>query len=343
MANLSIVEDPQVGSWNDAIAGLPRVSPFLSADWLQCVAGPGRRPICLWVMEGSRRVGAAAGLIVDPALPVLRAFGRRLYFYSGPALDVADDSAIGPVVDCIVDYAARRGLAAVTFGSWSYPYSFEAASLFYKDPRQEYVVDLRGSEDEICARMRSKIRQYARKAVRDGLTFQRAEGQEALNAHLRHLEDTQATRMSKGHGRYSPFPMPHLTPRALPDLYTTNIARLYSVHGAGGATVCTLFVLVFGGFAHALTIGATAEGYELRAPIFAYFETIKTLRQEGVRFLSLGGVPHDGEEGLVFLKESLGAQKCACPAGSTRLLCRSLPYRAVNYADNLLTRRASQA
>ena len=320
---ISLVQEQDPGAWDRLTAELD-ASALISTRWLTAVGAPERRPLCLRVVVGARTIGAIGGLIVEPSLPLLRRFGRRLFFYSGPALQASEAGAIPQAVGVVVDYARERGMASVDFRSWDYPCVFDPPeSMPYRCTRPEYFLDLRGDLNEINARMRPRIQEQVKQSLRAGLTFHEAGSPEAVDELMGLLEATRAIRISKGRGRYSYFFMPYLSPHALRRLIGSGLARIFYAR-KDTAVVSAMIAIVSGKRAIALLIGSAEEGYRLKAPTLVWFETIQALKREGVVSFNLGGVPSGSDAGgLAFYKGSFGAEKKDCVHGATRLMRRS--------------------
>jgi hypothetical protein len=132
------------------------------------------------------------------------------------------------------------------------------------------------------------------------------------------LEQTRSIRLSKGYADYSYYYMPYLDRTLLLRLFQNKIARIFSAR-LRDRILCMHFLWVHGNRAYTLLIGTNGEGYRLRAPAFSSFNVIKTLKEEGIDCLNLGGVPRDSSrDRIVFAKTALGARKHVCSGGATR-------------------------
>jgi hypothetical protein len=312
--------DPQ--RW-EANSRASDASVFLSRPWLESLRTSYRAPVYLRFSCDKEPVGLAAGLTVEPAGRPFRRALSRLYrpfiLFSGPAILRPDRSLASDCIQELINFAADHNHTHLVLGSWDYPQmvDFELLPL-YRVIRDEYIVDLRGDWRDIRQSMRKEILRQTRRATRSGLTFVERDTANAIDDLIALLEQTRLIRLSKGYADYSYYYMPYLDRPLLFRLLRNKIARIFSAQ-LQDRILCMHFILVHGNRAYALLIGTNSEGYRLRAPAFLMFHTIKTLKEEGIDYLNLGGVPPDSSrDRLVFAKTALGAKRHVCSGGATR-------------------------
>ena len=330
--SFTVVETEGGAGWDQLVTDLGG-SPLISGRWLEAVSSPRRRPIYLRLADPSGMSGAIAGLVLEPSGRLLRRYGRRLFFYSGPALSVAGAER-SPAVQAVVDFARRSAMAGVVFRSWDYPHAFEYPQVVcHRSRRREFVLDLRGDMTALDARMRPQVHRQVRQALHAGLTFHEAESAEVLDDLLRLMEETRTLRRAKGYDDYDYFYMPHLSPEALTQLLRSGLARVFCARRAS-EVISVVMILVLGGRAVALLIGTKTEGYRLKAPSLVWHEAARQLKLSGVQSLNLLGVPPGpGGEKLAFFKMALGCERFPCADGATGLLQRSPMYLLAKLAS----------
>lgn len=162
--------------WDAALLSWPRAHLLQSWGWGELQAGAG------WDVE---RLSVSAG---GRALPVtvlrggsgLRGLPPRLYVPKGPAC-APDDPAWGAALDALEECAARAGASSVTVEphAWYDERPQIAAWLgagwaadATVQPEHTAVVDLRGGEEEVLARMKPKGRYNVRLAARKGVVVE---------------------------------------------------------------------------------------------------------------------------------------------------------------------------
>ena len=88
-----------------------------------------------------------------------------------------------------------------------------------------------------------------------------------------------------------------------------------------GKTLSADFAIVHGNRAFVLLNATSAEGYEIGARKFLLLSLIEKIKEEGIEYLNLGGVPPDSSaDALAFFKRSFGAEEQVCEGGSTAFL-----------------------
>lgn len=272
---------------------------------------------------GSEPLGLAAGLAIEPACRPLRKSLSRLYrpfvLFSGPAICRPDRTLARDCIQELIDFAADSNHTHLVVGSWDYPQMVDFDLLpLHRVIREEYIIDLRGEWRDIQQAMRKGILQQTRKASRLGIVFVEKDTSDAIDDLIALLEQTRLIRLEKGYAEYSYYYLPYLDGPLLFRLFQNKIARVFCAQLQDRILSMNL-ILVHGNRAYALLIGTNGEGYKLRAPAFLAFNTIKTLKEEGIDYLNMGGVPRDSSrDRLVFAKTALGAKRYVCSGGATR-------------------------
>jgi hypothetical protein len=323
-------------AWDAYASQFAAAGPFHSRAWAEGFAGERTTPLYLRLLEGSQPVGAIAGVAIEPRLAALRGIARELFFFSGPALARMDADLIRDAFLALSGYAREQGFTSLVSSARDYPYQYDwGGAKAHLQTMGEYLVDLRGSWDDVRLRMRRSIAEQTRKAGRAGVAFGEQRDASLLPQLLRLLENTRQRRQRKSGNLFSPYYLTHLDDDTLCRLSASSVARFF-VARRGDEPLCVLLAFVFGRRAYALMIGSSDEGYLLRAPALLWFNTLRRLHSEGVHWLNLaGGGPQSAH---VFSKVSLGAQRFACIGSVSPYLkgpVRNLLFQAHRWMERL--------
>jgi hypothetical protein len=324
-------------AWDAYAAQFAAAGPFHARGWAEGFADARTTPLYLRLLDGEQPVGAIAGVAIEPRLAALRGISRELFFFSGPALARMDADLIRDAFLALSGYAREQGFTSLVSSARDYPYAYDwGEARAHLQTLGEYLVDLRGSWDEVRLRMRRSIAEQARKAGRAGVGFGQHRDASLLPQLLRLLANTRQRRQRKSGNLFSPYYLTHLDDDALQRLAASSLARFF-VARRGDEALCVLLAFVFGRRAYALMIGSSDEGYQLRAPALLWFNTVRQLQSEGVHWLNLaGGGPQSAH---VFSKISLGAQRFACTGSVSPYLkgpVRNLLFQTHRWMDQLL-------
>jgi hypothetical protein len=322
--NVTVIEESNFQQWVECLQTFS-ISPFITPTWLETICSAHRIPAYFRFESEGKTIGGIAGLILEPSLKIIRRINRPLFFFSGPAVLQNDAHLISACVLNLIRYATHNGYTGVQLNSWDYPHPYELTAMkFYKEIREEYIIDLHGEFIQIQNKMRKSIREQTRTATRNGITFHESASPNILASLILLLDETKSIRGLKGYEDYSYYYIPYLDPPAMHRLFEIKMARIFYAQKLD-KVICVLLTVVWNKRAYALLIGANAEAYALRGPAFLWFHTLRTLNSEGVESLNLGGVANDsGASALAFSKLSLGAEKHTCVGGTSAFLQGSL-------------------
>lgn len=334
---IRVENEPDAGNWDDFIKQFPSSGPFHTRAWTECFRSERLTPLYLRLLSGDQPIGAIAGVVVDPKMPILKGIDRQAFFFSGPALSQMDT---GLIRDCMLSlnrYAQDQGFTSLISLGRDYPYPYDwGDSKVHLQIIHEYIIDLRESWEHIRARMRKSIPEQTRQAERSGLTFHEHRDASMLPQLLLLLENTQLRRKRKSGINFSPYYIQYLAEKPLRGLSESNIARFF-VARSGAEVFCVLLVFAFCKRAYALLIGCSEEGYRLRAPAYVWFNAIRNLQAEGTESLNLaGGGPQSGH---AFTKISLGAERQIGTSSVSPYLqgsVRNLLFQTYRWVDNLI-------
>lgn len=334
---IRVVNERDADAWDDFIKQFPSSGPFHTRVWTECFKSEHVTPIYLRLLSKDQSIGAIAGVVVDPKMPILKWIDRQVFFFSGPALSQMN---CGLIQDCMLSlnrYAQDQGFTSLISLGRDYPYAYDwGDSKVHLQIIHEYIIDLRGSWEQVMTRMRKSIPEQSRKAERSGLTFHEHRDASMLPQLLQLLENTRLRRQRKSGIYFSPYYIQHLAEKPLSGLSESSIARFF-VARRGAKVLCVLLVFAFCKRAYALLIGCSEEGYRLRAPAFVWFNAIRDLKAEGTESLNLaGGGPQSGH---AFTKISLGAERQICTGSVSPYLqgpVRNLLFQTYRWVDNLI-------
>ncbi len=335
---IRVVKESNENCWDDHIKMFPSSGPFHTRAWTECFKSKRLTPLYLHLLSGDEPIGAIAGVVVDPERAILRGIDRRIFCFSGPALSQMNSTLIRDCMLSLNRYAKEQGFTSFISLGRDYPYTYDwGSSKVHLQIIQEYIIELHGGWEQIRKRMRKSIPEQTRKAERSGLSFHEHRDASMLPQLFRLLETTRLRRKRKSGIYFSPYYIPYLADKPLSKLGESSIARFF-VARIGGEVLCVLLVFTFCRRAYALWIGCSEKGYQLRAPAFVWFNSIRNLEAAGTESLNLaGGGPQSGH---AFSKISLGAERQSCTGSVSPYLkgpVRNLLFQSYRSLDNLMT------
>jgi len=336
---IHILNVSDVDNWDEFLKRFPASGPFHTRAWAECFRSARLTPLYLHLVSNNQTVGAITGVAVDPKSAVLRGIDRKISFFSGPTLLQMDPISIRDSMLSLNRYATEQGYTSLLCSGRDYPYAYDwGESKVHLDSIHEYIVDMSEPWEQIRSCMRKSIPEQSRKAGRSGLTFHEHRDASMLPQLLRLLENTQLRRKRKNGVNFSPYYTPHLAEGPMQNLSKSNIARFFAVR-RDAQVLCVLLLFSFCRRAYALSIGCSDEGYRLRAPAFLWFNTIETLKAEGIESLNLaGGGPQSAH---AFAKISLGAERRACTGSVSPYLkgpFRNLLFQTARWVSTMMER-----
>lgn len=327
------VPEEHPDSWDEFIRRFESAGPFHSSAWTECFKSERLTPIYLRFVSEGQVVGGIAGLVVDPAISIMRGIDRKIFFFSGPALCQMNYALIRDCMLALDRYARDHGFTSLITSPRDFPYRYDwGEAKVHTQSIEEHIVDLRDSWETVKRRMRKSIPEQARKAQRSGLTFHECRDASLLPELLRLIENTRLRNKKRKGASFSPFYIAHLSQKSLDCLVQSGLARFF-VARKDSEVLCVLLVFAFSRRAYALLIGCNDEGYLLRAPAFAWFNAMKLLQGGGTEFLNLAG-------GNSFAKMSLGAERRPCMGSVSPYLkgpARNLLFQTYRWLDGLIT------
>lgn len=297
-------------------------------DWEQLVTGCGgnalhlppvhemqysRDQIHRWVVESDGQVVACALGCATDAKRLKGLLGKQRHLVLPTAPAVREEALVGTVRDALFRHARQSGFDRLQvqplYSRWIV--ADEDLAAYRTTDVTEFVVDLRGGEDETLAAMHKNHRKSVRRAIRDGVEITEDRSVESL-LRLRDLQLSSADRAeekSEGFG----VPDESFFRRLHERVYARGLGSvLWARHD--GQTVAALAWLEGGDRAQTVRSGSLPEGYRNRAMYLLYWELMTRLMATGVVELNAGGVPSDAadrdhaQHGLYEFKNGFGGE-----------------------------------
>ncbi len=316
---IELLQDP-TPEWRDARARAD-AGPHLGDGWIAYRSALGLQPQYVVVRDSARAIDAVGVVYLAKS---------RLKIWKRP---VASADCLPRPVDGKSDaeYATARALALVTaarrerwqslavesFDGPSPPPDLAAAGFAARE-RFEFTIDLRPDDDERWSSTKQSHRRKIRKAEKAGVTITTAT---SAAPELHALQKfTSERRRDQGEE------MDYLSEeryRLLCDALAADDDSGLAVLGhLDGEPVSAMLIATHGRRAYYLLGGTNARGLEANAASRVFWEATRTLRERGIEFLNLGGVPHDAADpsspahGLYRFKIGWGTTPEPCRSGT---------------------------
>ena len=313
--HVQVIDDG--ATWDRLIATHPQAHPLQTWGWGEVKQATGWGAWRVAVLEDAA-VRAAAQVLIRrlPRLPFC-----MFYVPRGPVVSPDDLPALQLLMDAIRAEGQRRGAIFVKVDpAWpadtSHPLT-EARFTPSQEPIQvtdTYTIDLTRSTEDILAAMRSKTRQYIRKAEREGAVIERDTTGSTLEICYRMYQETARRAHFGLHPReYYDAIFQHYDPRR---------QYLYLAR-QDDQPVAFLWMACFGRFAVELYGGVADAGQESRANYLLKWHAIQAMQAEGYTLYDLNGRVN---EGISQFKEGFGPDKTSWIGPYDRVF-RPLLYR----------------
>jgi hypothetical protein len=262
-------------------------------------------------------VGIGFGALIPSRRRVLRHIYRSLYFATPPILREDTGASREQILRQIVAYGQREKVISIAIDSFYAQTAeprFEAFG-FQTRRRWEFLLELQSPEGEIWQRMHPHHKRYAPYGGKRGLTF-REDNTSAGVAALIELQENARKRTQRKGGDYS-----LASAEAYSSLKTSILDRGYGsifLTEKDGVATSAVLVATYNGKAYLIFAGTSPEGYQLRAPVFLYWNAAMELKKRGLIEWNLGGVPWEAHDqasqshGLFQFKGRFGVTQVAC-------------------------------
>jgi hypothetical protein len=295
--------------------------PFSSQEWLESFRNKILYPISFLFEEQGDPIGIISGLEIRSSIDLIRGLGlfKRLFFFTGPVL--ANYEKYPECIDVLNDAAKRMGYIKIVYKSWDFPCKTSRNPYPVPDlPRTEFIIDLKPAINEIEKKIKREQRRNIRKAIHNGLELFEETSTEKCNQLLKFIDETNQSRQKKGYQEFEKYYITFLCDDVMIKLIDNKCLRLFHVE-QDGKPINSTAILTHGKRAFALLAGTTKQGYRTNASPFSFYQICLRLKEEGMKYLNLGGVPIDNSKSnLIRFKRTLGAKEYPSPSGSTDLL-----------------------
>lgn len=279
--------------------------------------------------------GIAFGVLSHSGRRLLGRFIRSLYLPTLPLTRDCFDSLLDSMLKEIIEYGREEKVLSITVDSYDAQTTYGGFEQlgFKTKSRWEFLWDLRGSEEEIWDSMDPHHKRYAKYGEKKGLVFRENNSFQGLERLIELLDGGRERMRSKG------------ADDSLPSLQEFQAIKKRLIdQGYGsiflsereGKANAALLVAVYQRRGYLIYSGANSQGYQLRAPLFAFWNTAMELKRRGITEWNLGPVPWGAEEeaskdyGIFKFKQRLGAKQVARFSGEMHNVNR-LRATAVNF------------
>jgi hypothetical protein len=307
---ISIEETPDAREWDSLVASLGGGYFHCHAETAFHSSGPGLRPAFIRAIDNSGRcIGVVTGTIaLSRVWPFSRHCGYAMLLALPAMADSFQDACVG-FLESIEARLRRQGVFSLRIYSHDSLNSDVILSrLGYRlSERQEFVVDLSCSLDDIWARLKGSRRTDIRKAERLGVETRLENTVETLRLVLK-FQSGSLTR----HGIDKEWDFP-----AERERLESGCLDLF-VSYRNGAPVNAAALGVFNNRPYYHLSGTSAEGYKCSGPAHLLWTAIKMFKERGAQRLNLGATL-PGQEGVAAFKQDFGATAFPSPIGVKRI------------------------
>lgn len=294
---MELREIRDAGEWDALVAGHAYGHPLQCWGWGEVKKATGWRAARLAVFDGENfRAGAQVLTRPFPGVPLAMTYVPR-----GPVVDPEDGDALDALARGLRQYSrGQRAIFCKVDPAWLARTAHDLAQAGFRasgetvQVTETYTIDLRQTEDAILAGMRSKTRQYIRKAEREETEIVRDTTGEHLGACYGIYEET-ARRAHFG-----------LHPRAYYDDlfrdYPSDRQYLYVAY-RHGVPLSFLWMVCAGRVAVEFYGGVADAGQELKSNYLLKWHAIREMKAAGYEVYDLNGRVN---EGIAQFKQGFG-------------------------------------
>jgi peptidoglycan pentaglycine glycine transferase (the first glycine) len=314
---MELREVQDAGAWDALVASHPFGHPLQCWGWGEVKRKSGWKAHRLAVFEdGTMRAAAQVLTRVIPRVPLTMSYVPR-----GPVADPADRAALVALAGALRQHGAtQRSIFCKVDPAWPAGTAHALAEAGFRPSEQTvqvrdtYTIDLRQNEEQILARMRSKTRQYIRKAEREQTVIVRDTTGTYLDACYAIYEETARRARFGLHPRDYYENLFHLYPAD----------RQYLFIALGQGTPLSFLWMVCAGRQAVEFYGGVADcGQELKSNYLLKWHAIQQMRAAGYELYDLNGRVN---EGIAQFKQGFGPDETSW-IGPYDAVYRPLMYR----------------
>ncbi len=319
--------------WDTTLLSHPQAHPLQTWGWGEVKKAAGWKAVRLAGFNDNNTLHAAAQLLIRsvPHTPF-----SMLYIPRGPVIQPDDREGMAELLEHIKIYAKNFGAIFLkTDPAWPAGTAHTLEDIRFHLSRETiqvsetYTIDLTKSAEDILAGMRSKTRQYIRKAEREGAEIIRDQTGTMLDTVYEIYAQTS---------RRAKFGL-H------PAQYYKDIFRLYNpsnqylyIASVNGQPAAFLWMACAGKFAVELYGGVSDSGQEYKSNFLLKWRAIQDMQAAGYTVYDLNGRVN---EGISQFKEGFGPDATEW-VGSYDLVYNSLLYqgwtRTLPFAKRILAK-----
>jgi len=314
---LEVRELRDAAAWDALVAAHPYGHPLQCWGWGEVKRGAGWSADRLALFDG-QTLRAAAQVLTRPlpGMPLAMTYVPR-----GPVVAPDDADALKALGAALRRHGrAQRSIFCKVDPAWPAGTPHALTSAGFRPSREgvqvsdTYTIDLRQSEDEILADMRSKTRQYIRKAEREGTEIVRDTTGELLDAcYAMYQETARRAHFGLHERRYY---------ESLFRRYPADRQYLY-VAFREGVPLSFLWMVCAGRYAVEFYGGVSDAGQEWKSNYLLKWHAIREMKAAGYEVYDLNGRVN---EGIAQFKQGFG------PADTTWVGPFDAVYHPVLYA-----------
>lgn len=287
----------------------------------------------------------ADGEVRGIALGVARACtlsrrARHYYFATPPRVGPVRDS--GEAVNSLLHALKRRGAAEVIVDSFDAAGVTDTGATRRGRERQEYLVDLRASPDDLLGRFGATHRRHVRRGERERWTVRHLSAGEGAAALAAVQSSASERAIERGeHLTALPEMELHFAPAELGEPWG---ALTFAAFADDGSLLGAALVGWAGQRAYYLIGGSTPAGYHKSAATWLHWRIMCTLARTGCALYNLGGTAAaaaaagEAGHGLYRFKSGFSGQVVSCRSAAWQMLpLHGLAHAAVGKLKNLLS------
>ena len=269
----------------DRLDGFEDRLVYQTREWVRFIAdSQGAEPVVAAVADGDRTVGWFTGLVV-------RRFGVRILgspmpgWTTGPmGFNLEPDVSPRGAAEALIEFAFGP-LRCMHLELWDrHLLAEDVAGLgFEQTPWRGVEIDLRPPEDEIMAAMKSRCRTSIRRAEREGVVVEEAEGVEFADEYHAQLEDVFA------HQTLAPPFGSERIRTLIRDLAPSGRLLMLRARAPGGESAATGIFAGVNETAHAIVLAGLREHRRLNPNEALMWHALRLLKQRGYEACDLGG------------------------------------------------------
>jgi len=267
--------------------------------------------------EKNRCIGLALGIVSKPKQKYIGRFFKKIDFNSNPVILDNNEDIFKEMVKDIFIFCEKKKFLSLRIDSYYSKNSVYAPneSTVKANPRIEFILDLKKTEEELWNNMKSSHRRKVKNGIKNDLSFIEDKSVDGV-IKLRSLQIESRDRKIE-QGDYYEIGRVEDYIRMRENLLYKDNAKLFFVKRGEELLSGALFIL-FNQKVFYLLGGTSSKGFESDASPFLFWNAILHFKKEGFTEFNFGGVPREAENpssqsfGLYRFKDGFGGKKVYC-------------------------------